>query len=190
MTPYDYQPPGFKEGGNSHFLLFDGEPVSLRMGSVSSGFHSMKVKVTTEATRMLDGEKNSPTQENGTTEIAHQGLDCDEEEEDYSNQVRPSFSDPSLLHLNTVDIFQCVFRSCHSNRVQRSMACVKTETKLASDVKDFLVKKILPEGNTCFLLSSKKKKIPGCFIFLKVPIYLFIYFLHFKSNIFLVLIIF
>lgn len=140
VTPYDYQPPGFKEGGNSHFLLFDGEPVSLRMGSVSSGFHSMKVKVTTEATRMLDGE-NSPTQETGTTEIAHQGLDCDEEEEDGSNQVRPSFSDPSLLHLNTVDIFQCVFRSCHSNRVQRSMACMKTETKLASDVKDFLVKK-------------------------------------------------
>lgn len=53
---------------------------------------------------MLDGE-NSPTQENGTTEIAHQGLDCDEEEEDGSNQVRPSFSAPSLLHLNTVDIF-------------------------------------------------------------------------------------
>ncbi|XP_049997029.1 HORMA domain-containing protein 2 [Alexandromys fortis] len=87
VTPHDYQPPGFKEGGNSHFLLFDGEPVSLRMGSVSSGFHSMKVKVTTEATRMLDGE-NSPTQENGTTEIAHQGLDCDEEEEDGSNQIQ------------------------------------------------------------------------------------------------------
>ncbi|KAL6082017.1 hypothetical protein STEG23_021616, partial [Scotinomys teguina] len=86
VTPYDYHPPGFKEGMSSHFLLFDGEPVSLRMGSVSSGFHSMKVKVTTEATRMLDGE-NSPVQENGTTEIAHQGLDCDEEEEDSSNQV-------------------------------------------------------------------------------------------------------
>lgn len=176
MTPYDYQPPGFKEGGNSHFLLFDGEPVSLRMGSVSSGFHSMKVKVTTEATRMLDGE-NSPTQETGTTEIAHQGLDCDEEEEDGSNQVRPSFSDPSLLHLNTVDIFQCVFRSCHSNRVQWSMACMKTETKLASDVKDFLVKKkkkkvFQKEIRVSYCLAIRKK-IPVCFIFLKVPIYLF-----------------
>uniref|UniRef100_A0A8C8TZ16 HORMA domain containing 2 n=3 Tax=Peromyscus maniculatus bairdii TaxID=230844 RepID=A0A8C8TZ16_PERMB len=87
VTPYDYQPPGFKEGVNSHFLLFDGEPVSLRMGSVSSGFHSMKVKVTTEATRMLDAD-NSPAPETGTTEIAHQGLDCDEEEEDSSNQTQ------------------------------------------------------------------------------------------------------
>lgn len=107
VTPYDYQPPGFKEGVNSHFLLFDGEPVSLRMGSVSSGFHSMKVKVTTEATRMLDAD-NSPAPETGTTEIAHQGLDCDEEEEDSSNQVRPAFSDPSLLPSNTVDISVCI----------------------------------------------------------------------------------
>lgn len=103
MTPHDYQPPGFKEAVNSHFLLFEGEPVSLRMGSVSSGFHSMKVKVTTEATRMLDGE-NSVSQDDGTTEIAHQGLDCDEEEEACGSQVRPTFSDPSLFYLNTGDI--------------------------------------------------------------------------------------
>lgn len=119
VTPYDYQPPGFKEGVNSHFLLFDGEPVSLRMGSVSSGFHIMKVKVTTEATRMLDGE-NGPVQENGTTEIAHQGLDCDEEEEDCSNHVRPSFSDPSLLHLSTVTFFMC---SGHVTVTESSGAC-------------------------------------------------------------------
>lgn len=179
MTPYDYQPPGFKEGGNSHFLLFDGEPVSLRMGSVSSGFHSMKVKVTTEATRMLDGE-NSPTQETGTTEIAHQGLDCDEEEEDGSNQVRPSFSDPSLLHLNTVDIFQCVFRSCHSNRVQRSMAYMKTETKLASDVKDFLVKKkkkvFQEEIHVSYCLAIRKKS--QCALFFKGTYVFILFFFH------------
>ncbi|XP_031197775.1 HORMA domain-containing protein 2 isoform X1 [Mastomys coucha] len=87
VTPHDYQPPGFKEGVNSHSLLFEGEPVSLRMGSVSSGFHSMKVKVTTEATRMFDGE-NSVGQDDDTTEIAHQGLDCDEEEEACGSQVQ------------------------------------------------------------------------------------------------------
>ncbi|XP_008057140.1 HORMA domain-containing protein 2, partial [Carlito syrichta] len=80
VTPYDYQPPGFKEGVNSHFLLFDGEPVSLQVGLVSTGFHSMKVKVTTEASRVSDLENNL-FQENSTMEIAHQGLDCDEEEE-------------------------------------------------------------------------------------------------------------
>lgn len=124
MTPHDYQPPGFKEGVNSHFLLFEGEPVSLQMGSVSSDFHSMKLKVTTEATRMLDGENSvgqddsttgiAPqgidcvSQDNGTTEIAHQGLDWDEEEEASSSQVRPTFSDPSLLHLNIVTFPVCI----------------------------------------------------------------------------------
>ncbi|XP_032772752.1 HORMA domain-containing protein 2 isoform X1 [Rattus rattus] len=124
VTPHDYQPPGFKEGVNSHFLLFEGEPVSLQMGSVSSDFHSMKLKVTTEATRMLDGENSvgqddsttgiAPqgidcvSQDNGTTEIAHQGLDWDEEEEASSSQVRPTFSDPSLLHLNIVTFPVCI----------------------------------------------------------------------------------
>ncbi|GAB1295752.1 HORMA domain-containing protein 2 [Apodemus speciosus] len=93
VTPHDYQPPGFKEGVNSHFLLFEGEPVSLRMGSVSSGFHSMKVKVTTEATRMLDGG-SSVCPDDGTTEIAHQGLDCDEDEEACGSQKPPVFPPP------------------------------------------------------------------------------------------------
>nr|KAF6465444.1 HORMA domain containing 2 [Rousettus aegyptiacus] len=87
VTPHDYQPPGFKEGINSHFLLFEGEPVNLQVGIVSTGFHSMKVKVTTEATRVSDLE-NSLFQENNTTEIAHQGLDCDEEEEECNNQIQ------------------------------------------------------------------------------------------------------
>lgn len=105
MTPRDYQPPGFKEGINSHFLLFEGEPVNLQVGIVSTGFHSMKVKVTTEVTRVSDLENNL-FQENSTTEIAHQGLDCDEEEEECNSQVRQNLSDPPLLPLNTVDIFQ------------------------------------------------------------------------------------
>ncbi|KAF6277975.1 HORMA domain containing 2 [Rhinolophus ferrumequinum] len=87
VTPRDYQPPGFKEGINSHFLLFEGEPVNLQVGIVSTGFHSMKVKVTTEVTRVSDLENNL-FQENSTTEIAHQGLDCDEEEEECNSQIQ------------------------------------------------------------------------------------------------------
>lgn len=116
VTPHDYQPPGFKEGVNSHFLLFDGEPVNLQVGIVSTGFHSMKVKVTTEATRVSDLE-NSLFQENNTTEIAHQGLDCDEEEEECNNHVRQSSSDALLLWLKIVDIFQFLHRPYHNNRV-------------------------------------------------------------------------
>ncbi|XP_044785903.1 HORMA domain-containing protein 2 isoform X4 [Bubalus bubalis] len=87
VTPNDYQPPGFKEGVSSHLLLFEGEPVNLQVGMVSTGFHSMKVKVTTEATRVSNLE-SSLFQESGTTEIAHQGLDCDEEEEECNTEIQ------------------------------------------------------------------------------------------------------
>ncbi|XP_070936482.1 HORMA domain-containing protein 2 isoform X3 [Macaca nemestrina] len=80
VTPHDYQPLGFKEEVNSHFLLFDKEPINVQVGFVSTGFHSMKVKVMTEATKVTDLENNL-FRENSTTELAHQGLDCDEEEE-------------------------------------------------------------------------------------------------------------
>lgn len=125
MTPDDYQPPGFKEGVNSHFLLFEGEPINLQVGIVSTGFHTMKVKVTTEATRVSDLENNL-FQENNTTEIAHQGLDCDEEEEEYNNHVRQNFSHPSLFQLNTVDILQFLHRSYHSNS---PMECARYNLK-------------------------------------------------------------
>ncbi|NWX20451.1 HORM2 protein, partial [Aegotheles bennettii] len=81
VTPKDYQPPGFKEDVSSGDLLFDGDPVSLRVGSVSTGFHLMKVRVTTEKKRIRMVESNL-IQEDGPTEISHQGLDCDEEEEE------------------------------------------------------------------------------------------------------------
>ncbi|NXV25479.1 HORM2 protein, partial [Rissa tridactyla] len=86
VTPNDYQPPGFKEDGSPGDLFFDGEPVNLRVGSVSTGFHLMKVRVTTEKKRMGTVESNL-IQKNGPTEISHQGLDCDEEEEEGSTKI-------------------------------------------------------------------------------------------------------
>ncbi|NWU71032.1 HORM2 protein, partial [Pterocles burchelli] len=86
VTPEDYQPPGFKEDGSPGDLLFDGDPVNLRVGSVSTDFHLMKVRVTTEKKRMKMVESNL-IQQNGPTEISHQGLDCDEEEEEGSTKI-------------------------------------------------------------------------------------------------------
>ncbi|NXW16847.1 HORM2 protein, partial [Circaetus pectoralis] len=86
VTPKDYQPPGFKEDGSPGDLLFDGDPVNLRVGSVSTGFHLMKVRVTTEKKRMGTVESNL-LQKYGSTEISHQGLDCDEEEEEGSTKI-------------------------------------------------------------------------------------------------------
>jgi len=86
VTPDDYQPPGFKKDDNPGDLLFDGDPVNLKVGSVSTGFHTLKVKVTTENKRMGRVESNL-IQKNSPTQISHQGLDCDEEEEEGSTKV-------------------------------------------------------------------------------------------------------
>ncbi|XP_062446176.1 HORMA domain-containing protein 2 [Rhea pennata] len=88
VTPEDYQPPGFKEDGSPGNLLFDGDPVNLKVGSVSTGFHIMKVRVTTENKRMGTVESRL-IQKNGPAEISHQGLDCDEEEEEGSPKNNP-----------------------------------------------------------------------------------------------------
>ncbi|NXK69456.1 HORM2 protein, partial [Sylvietta virens] len=81
VTPKDYQPPGFKEDGSPDDLLFAGDPINLRVGSVSTDFHLMKVRVTTEKKRVRKADSNL-IQKNGPTEISHQGLDCEEEEEE------------------------------------------------------------------------------------------------------------
>ncbi|NXL45278.1 HORM2 protein, partial [Podilymbus podiceps] len=86
VTPKDYQPPGFKEDGSSGDLLFDGDPVNLRVGSVSTGFHLVKLRVTTEKKRMGRVESNL-IEKYGPTEISHQGLDCEEEEEERSTKI-------------------------------------------------------------------------------------------------------
>ncbi|NXG37865.1 HORM2 protein, partial [Dromaius novaehollandiae] len=86
VTPDSYQPPGFKEDGSPSNLLFDGDPVNLKVGSVSTGFHIVKVRVTTENKRMGTVESRL-LQKNGPTEISHQGLDCDEEEEEGSPKI-------------------------------------------------------------------------------------------------------
>ncbi|RMC06059.1 hypothetical protein DUI87_17604 [Hirundo rustica rustica] len=81
VTPQDYQPPGFKDDGSPGGLLFAGDPVHLRVGSVSTDFHLMKVRVTTEKKRVRKSDSNL-IQKSGPTEISHQGLDCEEEEEE------------------------------------------------------------------------------------------------------------
>ncbi|XP_053225340.1 HORMA domain-containing protein 2 isoform X3 [Podarcis raffonei] len=103
VTPNDYQPPGFKEGNISDCLLFDGEPVNLKVGSVSTGFHIMKVRVTTDSKRMGLLESNL-VEENGSTEISHQGLDCDEEEEEGSTKnLQVDGMDKNRMHEGNAD---------------------------------------------------------------------------------------
>uniref|UniRef100_A0A5F8GU24 HORMA domain containing 2 n=1 Tax=Monodelphis domestica TaxID=13616 RepID=A0A5F8GU24_MONDO len=83
VTPNEYQPPGFKEGESAQTFLFEGNPVSLKLGFVSTHFHNVKVKIMTESQRMMNLGSNI-LQENSITEISHQGLDCDEEDDEGS----------------------------------------------------------------------------------------------------------
>ncbi|NXM74950.1 HORM2 protein, partial [Serilophus lunatus] len=87
VTPKDYQPPGFKEDSSPGDLFFLGDPVSLKMGSVSTDFHTMKVKVTTEKKRVRKVNSNL-IQNIGPTKISHQGLDCEEEEEEEEGSTK------------------------------------------------------------------------------------------------------
>ncbi|XP_015499930.1 HORMA domain-containing protein 2 isoform X1 [Parus major] len=87
VTPKDYQPPGFMEDGNLGDFLFAGDPVHLRLGSVSTDFHFMKVKMIAEKKRVRKADSNL-IQKNGPTEISHQGLDCEEEEEEEEESTK------------------------------------------------------------------------------------------------------
>ncbi|KAL4646756.1 HORMA domain-containing protein 1 isoform X1 [Arapaima gigas] len=51
VTPQEYQPPGFKEGGTDG-LVFEKDPIHLTMGEVLTPFHILKVDVTTERERL------------------------------------------------------------------------------------------------------------------------------------------
>ncbi|NXB68516.1 HORM2 protein, partial [Struthidea cinerea] len=86
VTPKDYQPPGFKEDASPSDLLFGGDPINLRVGSVCTDFHLMKVRVTTDKKRTRKADSNL-IEKNSPTEISHQGLDCEEEEEEESTKI-------------------------------------------------------------------------------------------------------
>ncbi|XP_051254992.1 zebrafish testis-expressed 38 isoform X2 [Dicentrarchus labrax] len=51
ITPADYQPPGFKEG-ECDSLWFEGMAVHFTVGKVHSGFHTLRVRVSAEQSRL------------------------------------------------------------------------------------------------------------------------------------------
>lgn len=62
VTPPQYQPPGFKEG-ETHIILFEGNPVHVKLAEVSTSFHVIKVRVTTEQDRMQNLNERSVLKE-------------------------------------------------------------------------------------------------------------------------------
>ncbi|KAL4222153.1 HORMA domain-containing protein 1 [Mactra antiquata] len=60
VTPVDYEPPGFKASDNDNFV-FEEEPVTIKVGDVSTMYHNLSVRVKTD--RKQFEMKNSQTQE-------------------------------------------------------------------------------------------------------------------------------
>ncbi|XP_030258875.1 zebrafish testis-expressed 38 [Sparus aurata] len=51
ITPADYQPPGFREG-ESDSLWFEGVAVHFKVGEVQTAFHTLRVRVSAEQSRL------------------------------------------------------------------------------------------------------------------------------------------
>uniref|UniRef100_A0A2K5CBE9 HORMA domain-containing protein 1 n=1 Tax=Aotus nancymaae TaxID=37293 RepID=A0A2K5CBE9_AOTNA len=86
VTPPDYQPPGFKDG-DCEGVIFEGEPMYLNVGEVSTPFHTFKVKVTTERERMenVDSSILSPKQIKTPFPKILRDKDVEDEQEHYTN---------------------------------------------------------------------------------------------------------
>ncbi|XP_045220237.1 HORMA domain-containing protein 1 isoform X4 [Macaca fascicularis] len=86
VTPPDYQPPGFKDG-DCEGVIFEGEPMYLNVGEVSTPFHIFKVKVTTERERMenIDSTILSPKQIKTPFQKILRDKDVEDEQEHYTS---------------------------------------------------------------------------------------------------------
>ncbi|XP_071505019.1 uncharacterized protein [Diadema antillarum] len=74
VTPADYEPPGFKASDTDRFS-YEEEPINLRVGEVSTPFHIVKLRITTDKKQFEmreEGEGRSQEMEEG----------CDKELED------------------------------------------------------------------------------------------------------------
>lgn len=51
VTPADYEPPGFKEGECDN-LWFEGMAVNFKVGEVQTAFHTLRVRMSAEQSRL------------------------------------------------------------------------------------------------------------------------------------------
>ncbi|TNN81524.1 HORMA domain-containing protein 1 [Liparis tanakae] len=62
VTPADYQPPGFKEG-ECDSLWFEGMAVHFKVGEVQTAFHTLRVRVSAEQSRLEKLQEGTHTRE-------------------------------------------------------------------------------------------------------------------------------
>ncbi|XP_071831182.1 uncharacterized protein [Apostichopus japonicus] len=98
VTPTDYEPPGFKASPSDNFTYED-EPMNIRVGDVTTPFHTVKVRMKTDKSQFdinEDEEKEKEKEkvvkdvENSSEEIIDKGLD---EEVDVIQEKQPAEHD-------------------------------------------------------------------------------------------------
>ncbi|XP_041365115.1 HORMA domain-containing protein 1-like isoform X2 [Gigantopelta aegis] len=76
-TPADYEPPGFKACESDSFT-FEEEPMNIKVGDVTTPFHSVKLRIKTDGKQlemMEDPNGNEAEMEERKNEISDNGLD-------------------------------------------------------------------------------------------------------------------
>lgn len=63
VTPADYEPPGFKEG-ECDSLWFEGMAVHFKVGDVQTPFHTLKVCLSAEQSRLVKLQEENHLREN------------------------------------------------------------------------------------------------------------------------------
>ncbi|XP_071099263.1 HORMA domain-containing protein 1-like [Haliotis cracherodii] len=76
VTPADYEPPGFKAAESDGFK-FDEEPTNIKVGDVSTPFHTVKMRIKTDGKQFEMKEDPAEEEEvhEASQEISNNGLD-------------------------------------------------------------------------------------------------------------------
>lgn len=91
VTPPEYEPPGFKPSATDSFH-FDEEPVNIKIGDVSTTFHSIKMRMKTDKQQFdyQDTDEADRSIVGGTVD----GLDGDQDIQSQESDVYQSEKDP------------------------------------------------------------------------------------------------
>lgn len=86
VTPADYEPPGFKPSTCDSFRFQD-EPVNIKLGDVSTPFHSVKMRIKTDK-QQFDYQDDEADESSVRGTICNDGLDKDQDQESQKEQQK------------------------------------------------------------------------------------------------------
>ncbi|KAK7481867.1 hypothetical protein BaRGS_00026893 [Batillaria attramentaria] len=96
VTPVDYEPPGFKPSTHDSFH-FEEEPVNIKLGDVSTPFHSVKMRIKTDK-QQFDYRDDEADELSVSGTICNDGLDKEQETESQKETPKDvyEFEDKSM----------------------------------------------------------------------------------------------